>query len=1122
MNPSDVVNGDDERFALLLARYSEALNAGRNADPKLDPSLSPELRQRLQRALSCLRRLQHFRDAPTLVMSVTQLMEQGSTLHDDDLIGGQVGRFRIVRTLGQGGGGLVFLAFDPDLHREVALKVPHLPALLAPDLRRRFLREARAAARLDHPNLVPVHEVGESNGVCFIVSAYCRGGSLAQWLAARTTPVPARQVAHLVAVLADAVEYVHDHGIYHRDLKPGNILLDIAEAPRGGELGFTPRLTDFGLAKQMDSDSSQTANGAVIGTPSYMAPEQFDGRRDHIGRRTDVYGLGAVLYELLTGRPPFKGATDSQTLDQVLFQAPVRPGRIRSGVPRDLEIICLKCLEKLPQHRYAGAAELAADLRRFVADEPIQARPPRGTEKLIKWLRRQPWAMACGTVLCLAVLTLLLGGLWLHQTKRTHDANLAAAAQQQKEREEAIRQKEKHLLQFQYAEDMALAGQHASKGRLDELADKLQTYRRFPGVEDPRSFGWYYLWSQASILRCRMRSPDSSLWSVAFSPDGKICATGHQDGVLRLWDRVGGQMLQALAGHKVPVYSLAFSPDGKYLISGGGIQTDRRRDGELLLWDTVTWKIQPIAGKPSATVDSLAYSSDGSTVATASGNNTVQLWEMPSGMLRNTISFPFGVAILSVAFRPNSTVLSVGRDDGYISLCDAANGRILESRQGHQGMVWSVAYSQANDVLVSGAYDRCVRLWGQNANLSLGDYRHDNKVYSVALSPDGRTAASISQDGIVKLWDVKSQRERFLLAMPPGFGRCLAFSPDGKDLAVGSSDGRLWICDVSRSTEPTSWLGHRVGPLPREAWAVAFSPDGKTLASAGDDNHIHLWEPATGRRLKSLPRQESLVTCIAFSPNGKLLASGSFEKEANVKLWSVATGEEVSTLSGHTKIVDVLAFAPNGESLATAGRDGVVRLWDLTTQKNHSILTGCHVGSLAFSLDGRSLALAGENGSVFLWDVKEQAMRWVVSPHPKGHVAVAFAPDGKTLATGDKDGVVCFFDSATGQSQNKSQSRGHTVNCLAFSPDGKTLASAGFDKKVKLWQVSTSRELLTLPEQKDRVRWLAFSPDGTMLATAGHDGVLTIYRAPADDGGTSNSASIRTLPSSTTDSRRLP
>ncbi len=292
MNSLDALN-DDEQFTLFLARYSEALNNGDAAEPPVDASLSPELRQRLQRALNCLRRLRRL-PSPRLPSdeAITAVMSASITLSEGAMVR-EVGRFRILRTLGAGGGGIVFLAIDPKLHREVAVKIPRLDALLTPQLRQRFLRKARAAAALDHPNLVPVHEVGEANGLCFLVSAYCRGGSLAEWLKQQIAPVPVRQAAELLAVLAEAVQYVHDHGIIHRDIKPGNILLDApsggrqppefrttrgADAPRSGDhpcdLSFTPRLTDFGLAKLRNAQTEATGSGALMGTASYMAPNR--------------------------------------------------------------------------------------------------------------------------------------------------------------------------------------------------------------------------------------------------------------------------------------------------------------------------------------------------------------------------------------------------------------------------------------------------------------------------------------------------------------------------------------------------------------------------------------------------------------------------------------------------------------------------------------------------------------------------------------------------------------------------------------------------------------------------------------------------------------------------------
>jgi tRNA A-37 threonylcarbamoyl transferase component Bud32 len=335
-------------------------------------------------------------------------------------IGERFGRFRIVGELGRGGFGIVYLADDPVLNRRVALKVPHPHTLTSPDLRQRFLREARAAAVLDHPHAVPVYEAGEVEHVCYIASAYCPGTNLADWLQRQPGPPPFRLAAALLTCVAEAVAHAHDRGIIHRDLKPANILLAPrpAEDPPGaaGEIPFVPKLTDFGLARLNEAEVDLTTSGIVMGTPAYMAPEQAEGWSQAVGPATDTYALGVILYELLAGRLPFQGSSLLLTLDQVRAGQPLPPSRWRPELPRDLETICLKCLRHEPAERYASAADLAEDLRRYLNQEPIRARPLGLMGRLRSWCRRPERirdAAAIGALYCIVTVAVNTGGVAL-------------------------------------------------------------------------------------------------------------------------------------------------------------------------------------------------------------------------------------------------------------------------------------------------------------------------------------------------------------------------------------------------------------------------------------------------------------------------------------------------------------------------------------------------------------------------------------------------------------------------------------------------------------------------------------------------------------------------------------
>ena len=436
----------EEHEAALLAAYDEALAAG--LPPTLDKqtlaALAPIGGDGLREDLAWLRLLD--RRWPRCLTS------RADTVPERQAAPGRparLGRFRVLCELGRGGQGVVFLAFDPALGRQVALKVPRPEALLNPDLRQRFLREAHAAAGLDHPNLVPVYEAGEDGPVCYIASAYCPGRSLAAWLKDQPGPMDPRAAAQLVATAAEAVHHMHSRGVLHRDLKPANILLqeagpesqvDEAAPPPGSSPATStrhplqprwpgvPKITDFGLAKQVDAmaNPDQTHTGAVLGTPAYMAPEQAAGRSRDISTATDVYALGTILYECLTGRPPFGGDSERPLLERVLSEEPPPPRRLRPGLPRDLETVCLKCLDKDPRRRYASALALAEDLDAWLGNCPIAARTATARERLAMWVRRRPALAALFLLSAVSLLSLLALGSWYARDQAIREAETLA------------------------------------------------------------------------------------------------------------------------------------------------------------------------------------------------------------------------------------------------------------------------------------------------------------------------------------------------------------------------------------------------------------------------------------------------------------------------------------------------------------------------------------------------------------------------------------------------------------------------------------------------------------------------------------------------------------------------
>jgi WD40 repeat protein/tRNA A-37 threonylcarbamoyl transferase component Bud32 len=1009
--------------------------------------------------------------------------------------GGLVEGFDILECLGRGGMGVVYKARDRKLKRLVALKM--LPAELSLDPERvlRFRTEAAAAARLHHPNIVPIYEIGESDGRPYFCSEYVEGGTIGQHLAG--SPQPPRAAAEMIETLARAIEYAHARGIIHRDLKPANILL-----ARGASGDFVPKVADFGLAKHVDDASGLTRTGEVLGTPSYMAPEQALGDAGALSPRTDVYALGAILYEMLTGRPPFRGATVLETLDQVRNAEPVPPSRLVPQLTRDLETVCLKCLEKAPARRYQCALALADEVRRYLVGEPILARPAGPLERVWKWARRRPSAASLigVSILTFAALVALGVGSYFYGRVRTERdtaeglrteatqerdrANrLRGAADAERERAEGAEATVRRLL---YSADMLNAQQAWEENNIAGMRELLGKYRPDPGKEDLRGFEWYYLERLShSELLC-LRGHDSIVSSVDFSPDGSRIASGGWDGVVKVWDAATGKELFTLRGHAGWVRCVAFGPKGERLASCGQDQTVR-------VWDLNRRSVLHTLRGHSDMPKGVAFHPGGKWIASCGNDHTVMVWNAETGKVVRTLKGHTNV-VEAVDFSRDGKLLASAGFDGTLRLWDPASGKEVAAFADAGG---GVAFSPDGKSIAS-AYGLKVQVWDIAKRVCTHSFEgHSQQIVDVAFSPDGGSLASASYDNTVRIWDLRKKEEPRVLKGHTDGVYGVAFSPDGRRLASGSGDTTVKVWDLRHGQDAISLRGHN-----HQIACVAFSPTEGQLASASIDGSVKLWNPETGEVIKSLVGPRSEVNSLAFSGDGKFLASGHWDK--NVYVWDLESGSvKYGLAGGHTGRVLAVAFSRDGRFVASGGEDQLIKIWDLSGARKPRTLQGHaqEVTGLDFSLDGRLLASSSADATIRIWTLDGDQPPLVLRGHGKQVTGVAFSPDGSRLASSGFDLAVRLWDPATGENTQTLKGSTDGVHRPAFSPDGRRIAAGDQNSAVKVWDLTTGQVTLILKGHRSYVFTVAFSPDGQRLATAGVDETIRVWYAPRPGGG---------------------
>ncbi len=1047
------------------------------------------------------------------------------------------GRYHERGEKGRGGMGRVLLVDDRDLGREIVMKVllddaPKRSSRKASTDRQhsaskqaRFLQEAQITGQLEHPSIVPVYELGRrKDSAPYYTMKYVRGATMSQSLRKCSSMQERLALLPHYVDLCQAIAYAHSRGVIHRDLKPSNVMV--------GEYGETV-VIDWGLAKvkgrrdvqatqledglktvHLDSrsggSSDRTRTGEVMGTPVYMPPEQARGDIEAIDERSDVYALGVILYQIITGQKPFAAVTPEQIVEKVINEDPRPIAQTAPDAPPELVAICERAMLKDQNARYDGAEALAQEIERFQSGAVVQAYEYRPAEYLGKFIRRHRPIVATAAAALVAIVVL---SAWYVTSILGANRDLAVARDQEAELR-AVAEHEAYQSAIVLAQN-EIAQQEPQAAR--------RILREAP--EPFRNWEWGYLHRVSDQSLMTLANHSGALTWGQFSSDGLLVATASADGTVRVWDSKTGVERFALLGHGVKVLGGAILPGDAQLVSVSV-------DGRVKIWNLANGELIRTLGELQPDIRGMAVSLDGAFVATASLSGEVTVFSLASENAPRTMLLD-EAGLWSVAFDPSGKRVTAGSETGKIALWDAATGTVLRTFEGHTERVRAISFSPDGTRMVSASDDNNAIIWDVRSGALLQRLTgHDDDVVDALFSVDGRSVVTASldktarlweatsgaevrvfsshtqgligltrnldgksvltmaQDETARVWNVESGAEALVLSSHSGDVNYAAFSPDGSRILTVSNDETAKLWDAHTGSHQVVFKGHD-----HIVAMATFSPDDTLVATAAWDGKARIWNASNGALLRTLEGHDGFVDSIAFSPDGARVVTSSWDRTAII--WDVESGEKLNTLTGHDDIVESATFSPDGQQIITASPDKSARIWDAESGNEVAKIAGHDTGILfaAFSPNGKRLVTTSLDRTARIWDRSSLSTIATLEGHTRAVTHAAFSPDGKHIVTTSSDATARMWDGKTGELEYVMSGHLEGVWSAAFTADGERVATASHDGTIRLWDVANGAELLTLGGQQEGIQSVAFDRSGFRMLTGSLDGTARVWDA---------------------------